>query len=64
MRELNMHVRSTGRENARQIPALTLPEKRKIGGSAPPLTTIIATLALDADLRKGRQRSSAAEIPG
>jgi hypothetical protein len=38
------------------------PEKRKVGGSTPPLTTIIATLALAADLRKGRQRASAAEI--
>jgi hypothetical protein len=32
------------------------PEKRKVGGSTPPLTTIIATLALAADLRKGRGR--------
>jgi hypothetical protein len=40
------------------------PEKRKVGGSTPPLTTIIATLALVADLRKDRQRSSVAEISG
>jgi hypothetical protein len=44
------------------IASVCPPEKRKVGGSTPPLTTIIATLALVTDLRKGRQWSSAAEI--